>query len=178
MNDLEKILSAAKEVGDKLQSQIDELTTENKKLRETNENVLGEIEKLRAENEKLRVANETFGNNLNSLMTRLNQTVNENHEKFVEQINNSMRDEFKNFLTDCMNEIRRDENISSDLAKKNSPTNEEKSLTISDVLPAERNSEKKTKPTYAAFYAEEIGFEQDDTIVIDGGKNLEVSQKS
>lgn len=141
LSDLEKILSAARDFGknlqtdiDKLQADLDKVRADNDKLKAENKNLRGENDKLKADGDNLleemeklenvvknlRNANETFGVNLNKLMGQLNQAINDSHEKFMAQINLLMRDEFQKFLSEYMSKINADEN------KPSNPKNADK----------------------------------------------------
>ena len=120
LQDLEKILTAARDLGKNLQNDVDKLRADNAQLQEQNkllqaqneklksdtDNLLDEMETLENVVKDLRAANETFGVNLNRLMGQLNQAINDSHEKFMAQINALMRDEFQKFLAEYMNKIK------------------------------------------------------------------------
>lgn len=122
LKDLEKILTAARDLGQNLQNDLDKLRadnehlqaqnkrlqTENEKLKADSDNLLDEMETLENVVKDLRAANETFGVNLNRLMGQLNQAINDSHEKFMAQINTLMRDEFQKFLAEYMSKIKAD----------------------------------------------------------------------
>ena len=122
LQDLEKILSAARDLGKNLQDDVEKLRADNEKLQTQNEKLQAENEKLKSDSDSLleemetlenvvkdlRAANETFGVNLNRLMGQLNQAINDSHEKFMSQINALMRDEFQKFLAEYMNKIKAD----------------------------------------------------------------------
>lgn len=141
--DLEEVLSAAKKISEKLQVRKNFLTEEISRLRAENEkilaernNLLVELNSLLAENERLRKVNEGFGENLR-------------------QINNLFRmfignDSRKNF-TDSDSEV--EENLISH--------DETEILDAEENLPANlKNSQPKKKMVFAEFYAEEVGFEE------------------
>ena len=178
LEDLEKILSAARDLGKNLQGDLDKIRAENEKLTAENKTLRTDNEKLKAESDSLleemdtlenvvkdlRAANETFGVNLNKLMGQLNQAINDSHEKFMAQINNLMRDEFQKFLSEYMSKIK----SSADKNKPKDNADKKKSLNPNDSIPAEsaavtktenpasgKNSNKKSKVVYAEFYAEE-----------------------
>ncbi len=89
LTDLEKILSAARDLGKNLQDDIDKLRADNEKLqtenqrlqtenynlKKDNDNLLDEMETLENVVKNLRTANETFGVNLNNLMGQLNLSL-------------------------------------------------------------------------------------------------------
>lgn len=122
LQDLEKILTAARDLGKNLQDDLDKLRADNEQLQTQNEHLQAENEKLKSDSDKLldemetlenvvkdlRAANETFGVNLNRLMGQLNQAINDNHEKFMSQINALMRDEFQKFFAEYMRKIKAD----------------------------------------------------------------------
>ncbi|MBQ9441714.1 MAG: hypothetical protein IJU55_01700 [Selenomonadaceae bacterium] len=136
LNDLEEILSAAKEIGEKLQAKKKILTEEILRLRAENEkilsernNLLVELNSLLVENEKLRKINESFGEHL--------RQINDLSGMFI-------RGDFQKFLTD------------SDCGESSIVPSESEV----EILNAEENQPKK-KMLYADFYAEEIGFKED-----------------
>ena len=170
LDDLEKILSAARDLGKNLQDDLDKLRADNAKLQDENKNLRADNEKLKSDSDSLldemetlenvvknlRSANETFGINLNKLMMQLNQAINDNHEKFMAQINLLMRDEFQKFLTEYMSKIKADaDNKNSQAGKKKSHNKENVSLTKTENLPTTQNNSDTKKIQYADFYAEE-----------------------
>ncbi|MBQ9486882.1 MAG: hypothetical protein IJU91_03645, partial [Selenomonadaceae bacterium] len=120
LQDLEKILTAARDLGKNLQNDVDKLRADNEQLQAQNKRLQAENEKLKSDTDNLidemetlenvvkdlRAANETFGVNLNRLMGQLNQAINDSHEKFMAQINALMRDEFQKFLAEYMNKVK------------------------------------------------------------------------
>ena len=120
LSDLEKILTAARDLGKNLQSDAEKLRAENQKLHEENIKLLAENEKLKNDSDSLleevdtlenamkdfRSANETFIVNIDKLMKQLNAAINDSHEKFMAQINALMRDEFQKFLLEYMNKVK------------------------------------------------------------------------
>ena len=136
LQDLEKILSAARDLGKNLQDDVEKLRADNEQLQTQNEKLQAENEKLKNDSDSLleemetlenvvkdlRAANETFGVNLNRLMGQLNQAINDSHEKFMSQINSLMRDEFQKFLAEYMNKIKAD----ADKNKSPKPSHEKK----------------------------------------------------
>ena len=121
LGDLEKILSAAKEIGENFQKElstlreendllkveIEDLRDENKILREENEKIYVEMNNLRNAKEEIRSANETFANNMNHLVTQLE----DNHQKTMEQINQLLTEGLQNFVVDYMKKFRPNEDI-------------------------------------------------------------------
>ena len=148
--DLGEILTAAKEISEKLQARKNFLTEEISKLREENQRILAErnnllieLNSLLAENERLRKVNESFGNNL--------QQVGDFFKMFI---GNGSR---KN-LTDSEN----DENsiVPTETATETATA----TATETEILDAEENlpanlDQSKKKMVYAEFFAEEIGYE-------------------
>ena len=141
--DLEEILSAAKKISEKLQVRKNFLTEEISRLRAENEkilaernNLLVELNSLLAENERLRKVNEGFGENLR-------------------QIN----DLFRMFIGGDSRKISADP---EDNENSIVPTeNEIEVLDAEENLPANlENNQPKKKMVFAEFYAEEIGFEE------------------
>lgn len=141
--DLEEILSDVKKISEKLQARKNFLTEEISRLRAENEkilaernNLLVELNSLLAENERLRKVNESFGDNLR-------------------QIN----DLFRMFIGGDSRKIFTD---SEDNENSIVPTeNEIEVLDAEENLPANlENNQPKKKMVFAEFYAEEIGFEE------------------
>lgn len=180
LNDLEKILTAARDFGKNLQSDIDKLRaeneklstenqrlqTENAKLKTDSDNLLDEMETLENVVKDLRSANETFGVNLNKLMGQLNKAINDSHEKFMAQINSLMRDEFQKFLSEYMSKVKASEKTSSPDKKNSTNVVTETSVVKTSTQNINPNAEKKSnlahnvttsksKMLYADFYAEE-----------------------
>ena len=136
--DLGEILTAAKEISEKLQARKNFLTEEISKLREENQRILAErnnllieLNSLLAENERLRKVNESFGNNL--------QQVGDFFKMFI---GNGSR---KN-LTE------------TETATATATATETEILDAEENLPANLDQSKK-KMVYAEFFAEEIGYE-------------------
>ena len=170
MSDLEKILSAARDLGKNLQDDVDKLREDNKKLEEENKNLRADNEKLKNESDSLleenlmletfakdlRAANETFGVNLNKLMGQLNQAINDSHEKFMSQINTLMRDEFQKFLTEYMSKVKADTANKKYQQSGKKKAVESTALTETEIFVPAKNSDKSaSKEVYADFYAEE-----------------------
>lgn len=115
LGDLEKILSAAKEIGENFQKQLEktqeenellkieaeELREENKILREENEKIYLEMNNLRAAKEDIRTANEAFSNNLNTLATQLS----ENHARIMTQINQLLNAGLQSFIVEYVKKL-------------------------------------------------------------------------
>lgn len=120
LGDLEKILSAAKEIGENFQKELsklreendllkvelEELRDENKILREENEKIYLEMHNLRDAKEEIRMANETFSKNMNHLVTQLE----ENHQKNMAQINQLLNTGLQNFIVDYVKKLSAVEN--------------------------------------------------------------------
>lgn len=112
LGDFEKILSAAKEIGENFQKELsnlrdekellkiemDELREENKILREENEKIYLEMNNLRNAKEEIRTANEAFANNMTHLVTQLE----EDHKKTMTHINELLTEGLQNFVVDYM----------------------------------------------------------------------------
>lgn len=191
LGDLEKILSAAKEIGENFQRQLEqareenellkieseELREENKILREENEKIYLEMNNLRAAKEDIRTANEAFSNNLNNLATQLS----ENHARTMAQINQLLNAGLQNFVVEYVKKFQpAEETPAENIPKKNS--NEKDSDEVTEVQTLDKYSDlndevivedtetavttrdgsKKNKIQYAAFYAEEAEVERDD----------------
>ena len=150
IKNLREVLTAANEIGEKLQIEIDELTEENKNLR-------GEIAKLQEENKNLRTANETFGKNVSQLMEHINKIILDNHEKFTSAMTSMTGNEFKKFFNEYMQKVS-DSPVDD---KKISPSENENTHGEIILTHAENNisiekiPEVKQKMIYAEFYAEE-----------------------
>lgn len=191
LGDLEKILSAAKEIGENFQKQLEqakeenellkveaeELREENKILREENEKIYLEMNKLRAAKDDIRTANEAFSNNLNSLATQLS----ENHTRIMAQISQLLNAGLQSFVVEYVKKLNPveeepDEPVQKETrAKKNSDEvtevqtldkysdlNDEVIVEDVETAVATRDGSKKNKMKYAAFYAEEAEVEKDD----------------
>jgi hypothetical protein len=121
LGDLEKILSAAKEIGENFQKELSnlreekelleiemkELREENKILREENEKIYVEMNNLRNAKEEIRTANETFSNNMNQLVTQLE----DNHKKTMTHINELLTEGLQNFVVEYMKKFNYVENV-------------------------------------------------------------------
>lgn len=81
-----------------LKIEIDELREENRILREENEKIYLEMNNLRNAREEIRTANEAFSNNINQLVTQLE----ENHKKTMMHINELLTEGLQNFIVDYM----------------------------------------------------------------------------
>ena len=175
LGDLEKILAAAKEIGENYQKELeqlreenellkienDEMRDENKILREENEKIYIEMNNLRNAKEEIKNANEAFSNNLNQLV----KSLEEEHAKTMGQINQRLNDGLQKFVVDYVKKIRGesedDEEITEvDMLDKYSDTNNE--VIVEDGTAIDTTNEKKTKMQYAAFYAQEAEVEKDD----------------
>ncbi len=171
MSDLEKILSAARDLGKNLQDDVDKLREDKKKLEDENKTLRADNEKLKSDSDSLleemetlenvvkdlRSANETFGVNLNKLMGQLNQAINDNHEKFMLQINTLMRDEFQKFFAEYMSQIKAETaNKKNQQSGKKKAADSTTALTETKIfVPTQKNDKSKSKEVYADFYAEE-----------------------
>ena len=139
LGDLEKILAAAKEIGENYQKELeqlreenellkienDEMRDENKILREENEKIYIEMNNLRNAKEEIKNANEAFSNNLNQLV----KSLEEEHAKTMGQINQRLNDGLQKFVVDYVKKIRGesedDEEITEvDMLDKYSDTND------------------------------------------------------
>ena len=182
LGDLEKILSAAKEIGENFQKElsnlreenellkveIEELRDENKILRDENEKIYIEMNSLRASKEDIKVANEAFSTNLSQLVNHLE----ENHKKNMEQINQVLAGGLQKFVMDYMQKFNP---VEENSAEKDSDEPEEvqtiekysdggdEEVIVEDVetAVATNDGSKKNKMQYAAFYAEEAEVEKD-----------------
>lgn len=123
LGDLEKILSAAKEIGENFQkelsnlrdenellkAEIEEVRNENKILREENEKIYLEMHNLRDAKEEIRNANEAFSTNMNQLVTQLE----DNHQKAMAQMNQILNTGLQNFIVNYVKKLSVIENISA-----------------------------------------------------------------
>lgn len=167
LGDLEKILSAAKEIGENFQKElselreekdllkleIDELREENKILREENEKIYVEMNNLRNAKEEIRTANEAFSSNMNQLVTQLE----ENHKKTMTHINELLTEGLQNFVVDYMKKFRPVANVP---AEENSETEEQIFDEITDEIktqskdePAEKYSDDEVTEVEAIKYS-------------------------
>ena len=176
LGDLEKILSAAKEIGENFQKElstlreenellkveIEELRDENKILRDENEKIYIEMNSLRTSKEDIKVANEAFASNLTQLVAHLEDS----HKRNMEQINQVLNGGLQKFVADYMQkfhpvEENSDEPEEVQTLEKYSDSGEE--VIVEDVETAivTNDGSKKNKMQYAAFYAEEAEVEKD-----------------
>ena len=162
MSDLEKILSAARDLGKNLQDDVDKLREDKKKLEDENKTLRADNEKLKSDSDSLleemetlenvvkdlRSANETFGVNLNKLMGQLNQAINDNHEKFMAQ---------QKFFAEYMSQIKAETaNKKNQQSGKKKAADSTTALTETKIfVPTQKNDKSKSKEVYADFYAEE-----------------------
>ena len=192
LGDLEKILSAAKEIGENLQSElsnlreenellkieVNDLRDENKILREENEKIYLEMNNLRTSKEDIKAANDAFSNNVNQLVTHLEN----NHQKTMEQIVQVLNGGLQKFVADYMKnfapakivqtetktaENLDEEKISDEITEvaavdKYSDSNNEVIVEDVETALATNDGSKKNKMQYAAFYAEEADPEKED----------------
>ncbi len=150
-NDLNDVLSAAREIGENLKKELELFKAENAELKNKIEELSAENSSLRESYEMLRNANKDFGENLNAWIINLNKSVNESHSKFMDEINNLMRKEFREFFSGYVKKV------------DDTPPPSENSQTSGAIVVqsenqverAEETPEQKPKMMYAAFYAEE-----------------------
>ena len=203
LGDLEKILSAAKEIGENFQKElstlreenellkveIEELRDENKILRDENEKIYIEMNSLRTSKEDIRVASDAFSNNLNQLVTHLENS----HQKAMEQINQVLSGGLQKFVVDYMQKFHPaevnivaendDEQKNSDevtevgTLEKYSDINNEVIVEDVETAVAINDGSKKNKMQYAAFYAEEAEVEKDAAADSDKMKNFNKSYR-
>ena len=179
LGDLEKILSAAKEIGENFQkelttareenylikTELEELREENKTLREENEKIYIEMNNLRAAKENTQAANEAFTNSVNQLVAHLE----ENHRKTMAQISQILGGGLQKFVDDYMKKFQTtEENIEpseteevTEVETTDKYQAEEITVENIETAIAENTSAKKNKMQYAAFYAEEAAVEKD-----------------
>ena len=124
LGDLEKILSAAKEIGENFQKElstlqeenellkveIEELREDNKSLREENEKIYLEMNNLRTTKEEINKANEAFSTNINHLVTQLE----DNHKKTMEDINHLLTEGLQDFVVDYMKKFQLSQSFGND----------------------------------------------------------------
>ncbi|MBQ7704698.1 MAG: hypothetical protein IJT73_04610 [Selenomonadaceae bacterium] len=176
LGDLEKILAAAKEIGENFQKEVEqlreenellkieveELRDENKILRDENEKIYIEMNQLRNAKEEIKVANEAFSNSLSHLVKQLE----EEHAKTMGQINQRLNDGLQKFVVDYVNKIRGEAADSEEVTEVD--TLDKYSDSNTDIIVEEetalevQDKAKKPKMQYAAFYAEEAEVEKDD----------------
>ena len=138
------------ELGEKIQSELENLRRENLKLLEENKNLLAErnnllveMNNLLEENERLRKVNETFGNNLQQLPNQFQFIMRDELQKFFAGLSSTAEKNFDDDEDDENNSVVPFENGIEILdAEENLPAN------ISEEPP-------KKKMVYAEFYAEE-----------------------
>lgn len=198
LGDLEKILSAAKEIGENYQKElsalreenellkveVEELRDENKILRDENEKIYLEMNTLRTSKEDIKVANEAFADNLNQLVTHLETS----HQKAMEQINQVLNGGLQKFVVDYMQKFHPADNPAS----ANFPAEVSKVETVDkyddeggdativedvSTAVATNDGSKKNKMQYAAFYAEEAEMEKDDAADSESMKNFDNSYR-
>ena len=180
LGDLEKILSAAKEIGENFQKElsqareenellkieIEELHEEIKTLREENEKIYLEMHDLRAAKEDVKVANEAFSNNLNHLVTQLE----DNHAKTMTQINQLLTGGLQNFVVEYMKKFTPPaegvpvENQEKTAVVETLENDDEAEIIVenTETAVATKDDAKKNRMQYAAFYAEEAALEKED----------------
>lgn len=181
LGDLEKILSAAKEIGENFQKEVsalreendllkielEELRDENKILRDENEKIYLEMNNLRTSKEDLKVANDAFTSNL----TQLVATLEESHKKAMEQMNQVLSGGLQKFVADYMQKFQpvqtpaQTPNEVSEVTTLEKYSDADDEVIVEDVSTAVSTGDdggKKNRMQYAAFYAEEAGVEKDD----------------
>ena len=177
LGDLEKILAAAKEIGENYQKELEqlreenellkieteELRDENKILREENEKIYIEMNNLRNAKEEIKNANEAFSNNLNQLV----KSLEEEHAKTMGQINQRLNDGLQKFVVDYVKKIRGESDEDSDEVTEVEPLDKYSNLNNEVIVEDEETAldtqnGKKPKMQYAAFYAQEAEVEKDD----------------
>ena len=178
LGDLEKILAAAKEIGENYQKELEqlreenellkieteELRDENKILREENEKIYIEMNNLRNTKEEIKNANEAFSNNLNQLV----KSLEEEHAKTMGQINQRLNDGLQKFVVDYVKKIRGEsDDEDSDEVTEVEPLDKYSNLNNEVIVEDEETAldtqnGKKPKMQYAAFYAQEAEVEKDD----------------
>lgn len=174
--ELEKILSAAREIGENLQGDLDNVRKENEtlknagdELREQNETLQkeshelrAEVENLRAEKNELLEANKTFVTNLSNLMRHFNGEFQKIFAEYVEKVHFTKEEISPAENDDDQSEEDGDSSVFNGIILSEG---DEIIVEADDVLPATReNPATKKKMVYAAFYAEEhTGETKDDT---------------
>lgn len=175
LGELEKILAAAKEIGENFQKELEqlreenellkieteELREENKILRDENEKIYLEMNQLRNAKEDIKVANEVFSSNLSQLI----KSLEEEHAKTMGQINKRLNDGLQKFVVDYVKKIRGESDGEEDATEvetldKYSNLNNE--VIVEDETALDTQNTKKPKMQYAAFYAQEAEVEKDD----------------
>lgn len=181
LGDLEKILEAAKSIGESFQKEltqlreenellkieIEEMRDENKILRDENEKIYLEMNQLRNAKEEIKVANEAFAGNLNQLVQQLEAE----HAKTMQQINQRLNDGLQKFVVDYVNKIRGESESNAEFTEVDTLDKYSNSEVVVDeeTALAVPNSGK-PKMQYAAFYAEENIAETDDGALVKPNK--------
>ena len=175
LGELEKILAAAKEIGENFQKELEqlreenellkiemeELRDENKILRTENEKIYIEMNNLRNAKEEIKTANEAFSNNLSQLVKNLEAE----HAKTMGQINQRLNDGLQKFVVDYVKKIRgevEDEDEVTEVETLDKYSNSNNEVIVEDETALDVQNSKKPKMQYAAFYAQEAEVEKDD----------------
>ena len=179
LGELEKILAAAKEIGENFQKElkdvqdenellkieIDELREENKILREENEKIYLEMTNLRNAKEEIKAANEAFSNNLNQLVKNLE----EEHAKTMAQINQNLNAGLQKFVAEYVKKISGEHEDAENNAEEPKDLQTLEDFSDTEIIIEEGENAlatqedlKKPKMQYAAFFAEEAQVEKDD----------------
>ena len=185
LGELEKILAAAKEIGENFQKELKDvqdenellkieieelreknknLSEENKILSEENEKIYLEMTNLRNAKEEIKAANEIFSSNLNQLAKNLA----DEHAKTMAQINQNLNAGLQKFVAEYVKKISGDHEDAEDNEEtKDLQTLEDFSDTEiiveeGETALATQEDLKKPKIQYAAFFAEEAEVEKDD----------------
>ena len=185
LGELEKILAAAKEIGENFQKELKDiqdenellkieieelreknknLSEENKILSEENEKIYLEMTNLRNAKEEIKAANEIFSSNLNQLAKNLA----DEHAKTMAQINQNLNAGLQTFVAEYVKKISGDHEDAEDNEEtKDLQTLEDFSDTEiiieeGETALATQEDLKKPKMQYAAFFAEEAEVEKDD----------------
>lgn len=181
LGELEKILAAAKEIGENFQKElkdvqdenellkieIEELREDNKILREENEKIYLEMTNLRNAKEEIKAANEIFSNNLNQLVKNLE----DEHAKIMARINQNLNAGLQTFVAEYVKKISGEhEDAEENDAEENTELQTLEDFSDTEIIIEEGETAlatqedlKKKKMQYAAFFAEEAQVEKDDS---------------
>ena len=156
LGDLEKILSAAKEIGENFQKElstlqeenellkveIEELREDNKSLREENEKIYLEMNNLRTTKEEINKANEAFSTNINHLVTQLE----DNHKKTMEDINHLLTEGLQDFVVEYMKKFQMNEGFHN---SERYEENDDMKISDEQILDSEISDEVETLDDYS-----------------------------
>ena len=186
LGELEKILAAAKEIGENFQKELKDvqdenellkieieelreknknLSEENKILSEENEKIYLEMTNLRNAKEEIKAANEIFSTNLNQLVKNLE----DEHAKTMAQINQNLNAGLQTFVAEYVKKISGEHEDAENDVEENTELQTLEDFSDTEIIIEEGETAlataedlKKQKMQYAAFFAEEAQVEKDD----------------